>query len=301
MARQELLDRHHYWARRFNEERLKWKRLEDRYENERYEPRCRAGAHGAPVCRRPSDGWAATADDGDHPKEDVWGLLMLQDARDFFRYVAEGNDRDSIDLFNELKERGRARQFKSGDQVAQMEVRSDDGDDHRWICLTRKPSAASRANDKPTPRRSKPKDELARLQENVNKAVDAALKDLDDSEYGQNSLLDARQLDPGRMALAGGWRSQVTHVRRGGKLLAAGSTLKAAPERGAADLRRPLHDDETRALKVRDRALRHDLRHDLVGVVDTLRPLEPERKGERGREVLRICGLEGFSGVPGIR
>jgi len=43
--------------------------------------------------------------------------------------------------------------------------------------------------------------------------------------------------------------------------------------------------------------LRHDLRHDLVGVVDALAPVKPQRECERGGEVLRIGGSEIFGRV----
>jgi hypothetical protein len=42
--------------------------------------------------------------------------------------------------------------------------------------------------------------------------------------------------------------------------------LSAAP----ADLRRPLHYDEARALEVLDKSLADDLRHDLISVVGAL-------------------------------
>ena len=51
------------------------------------------------------------------------------------------------------------------------------------------------------------------------------------------------------------------------------SPLESPPQRSAAADRRPLHDDEARALHMLDKSLRYDLGHDLIGVVDALLPL----------------------------
>jgi hypothetical protein len=55
--------------------------------------------------------------------------------------------------------------------------------------------------------------------------------------------------------------------------------------------RRFLHDNETRALKVARNALGGDRGHALIGLVNTLSAFEPQREGDRTREVARIGGL----------
>ena len=57
-----------------------------------------------------------------------------------------------------------------------------------------------------------------------------------------------------------------------------------APACGA-DLRWPFHDDKARPLQMLDHALRHDLGHDLVSVLDPLAALVLERIGERRGKV----------------
>ena len=60
----------------------------------------------------------------------------------------------------------------------------------------------------------------------------------------------------------------------------------AAPQRRAADVRRPLHHHKARALEVLDKPPCDDLRHDLVGVVDALAAMEAQGEGERGGEIV---------------
>src|SRR5208337_1162923 len=55
---------------------------------------------------------------------------------------------------------------------------------------------------------------------------------------------------------------------------------------------RPLHDDESGALKVLHEPLGDDLRHDLVGVVHALAALVAQREGERRGKVARVGGGE---------
>ncbi len=62
--------------------------------------------------------------------------------------------------------------------------------------------------------------------------------------------------------------------------------------RRAADLRRPLCDDEARPLQMLHEMLGDDLGHDLVGVADPLAALEPQRVGERRGKVGRVGGGE---------
>jgi hypothetical protein len=64
------------------------------------------------------------------------------------------------------------------------------------------------------------------------------------------------------------------------------SPLESAAERQA------FHDDEAGALQVLHQALRHDLRHDFVGVVDALAALKTQGEDERRGEVARIGGHE---------
>ena len=70
------------------------------------------------------------------------------------------------------------------------------------------------------------------------------------------------------------------------------SVRRSPPKRRAADLRRPLHDDEAGALQVLHKALGDDLRHDLVGVVDALAALVSKRIGQRRGQVGRVGGRE---------
>ena len=51
------------------------------------------------------------------------------------------------------------------------------------------------------------------------------------------------------------------------------------------------YDDEAGALQMLDQTLRHDLRHDLVGVVDALTTLKAQREGERVGEVASFSSL----------
>jgi hypothetical protein len=66
------------------------------------------------------------------------------------------------------------------------------------------------------------------------------------------------------------------------ELAQARSSFKSPPKRRTASDRRLLHDDEARSLKVLHKPLGDDLRHDLVGVVDSLAALEEEGECERG-------------------
>jgi hypothetical protein len=75
-----------------------------------------------------------------------------------------------------------------------------------------------------------------------------------------------------------------------------GSPLEAAPERRAAPDRRTLHDDEAGALQMFDQALRHDLGHDLVGVVGALATVIAQRERERVGEVARVRWSEPVGG-----
>ncbi len=70
------------------------------------------------------------------------------------------------------------------------------------------------------------------------------------------------------------------------------SALEAAPKRGAADNRHPLHDHKAGALQMLDQALRYDFGHDLVGVVNALAALEAQGEGERRGKVGRVGGRE---------
>jgi hypothetical protein len=51
------------------------------------------------------------------------------------------------------------------------------------------------------------------------------------------------------------------------------STLESAPKRRTADNWHFLHDNEAGALQMVDKALRYDLGHDLISVVDALATL----------------------------
>src|SRR5260370_33096698 len=81
-----------------------------------------------------------------------------------------------------------------------------------------------------------------------------------------------------------------------------GSAPKSPPERGAADNPRTLHHHQSGALQMLDKALRHDFRHDLVGVVHALAALKAQREGERIGEIVRIGWrqLVEFGHVPTI-
>lgn len=68
-------------------------------------------------------------------------------------------------------------------------------------------------------------------------------------------------------------RSRIHSSKRQGPVISA---LVPAAERSAASDRRLLHHDEAGPLEVLDKALCDDLGHDLIGVVHSLPPLEPE-------------------------
>ena len=66
---------------------------------------------------------------------------------------------------------------------------------------------------------------------------------------------------------------------------------------------RPLpHDDEAGALQMLDETLRHDLGHDLVGVVDPFAAVKPEREARwRGlRQEMELHDLSLLSNVVGV-
>lgn len=69
-------------------------------------------------------------------------------------------------------------------------------------------------------------------------------------------------------------------------------TPEASPPRRAADLRRSLHNDESGALQVLHKPLGHDLRHDLICVVDALAALVSERIGKCAGEVGGFGGCQ---------
>jgi hypothetical protein len=56
--------------------------------------------------------------------------------------------------------------------------------------------------------------------------------------------------------------------------------------------RRFFHHHEAGALKMPDQTLGDDLGHDLISVVDSLTPLEPQCEGERRGEIAGIGGRE---------
>ena len=58
----------------------------------------------------------------------------------------------------------------------------------------------------------------------------------------------------------------------GGKANAASSPVMSAADRGRPADRRSFHDHEARSLQMLDKALRHDRRHHLAGIVDELPP-----------------------------
>ena len=62
--------------------------------------------------------------------------------------------------------------------------------------------------------------------------------------------------------------------------------LRPARRRRRAGGRTAFHHDETGALEMFDKPFRHDLRHDLVGVVRSLAAVETEREGERRGEIV---------------
>ncbi len=68
------------------------------------------------------------------------------------------------------------------------------------------------------------------------------------------------------------------------------SSPQSPPEGRGADLRRPLYDDGTGALQTLHKPLGHDLRHDLVGVVDAVAALEAQGEGERVGDIFSACG-----------
>ena len=76
--------------------------------------------------------------------------------------------------------------------------------------------------------------------------------------------------------------------RKGGKR----SSPNPRPKRRRSCARRELHDDELGPLQVLDQPLRHDLGHDLVGVVNPLATLVAQCEGERRSEVGRVGGRE---------
>ncbi len=63
------------------------------------------------------------------------------------------------------------------------------------------------------------------------------------------------------------------NAAKGVKRRIATLPFKSASKRRPADVRWPLHDDETSALQMFDETFRQDLGHDLVGVVNALATL----------------------------
>jgi hypothetical protein len=73
--------------------------------------------------------------------------------------------------------------------------------------------------------------------------------------------------------------------------------LVTAAKRGAPDARRLLHHDEYRSLKVLHKPLGDDLRHELVGVVDSLAALIAQGERESVGDVIGGGGREAFGRV----
>jgi hypothetical protein len=79
-------------------------------------------------------------------------------------------------------------------------------------------------------------------------------------------------------------------------LTAMSLAFVSSPKRRSASDRRTLHDHETRSLKMLNKPLGDDLRHDLIGVVDAPPAGEAQRERERcgevfGRGARELVGL----------
>jgi hypothetical protein len=96
--------------------------------------------------------------------------------------------------------------------------------------------------------------------------------------YGPGAMVADQRLGIGLRQPAG--------LPGGVKAIAALSALIPAPEPGAPADRRFLHYDESRSFEVLDEALGDDLRHELGRVMLPLAAFEPEREGERARQVV---------------